>query len=256
MADDTATAPATAPSPLENAPVTASEAAKSADVPAEAEAPSTEAAVPAAEPEQEQAAEKPTEGRTNSSSSDHDNNKALQLLTPLAVLAPTEAEPEKPAETADVKDADTKDADAKDTEMKDAEPASAPAEGAEDAQPEAAATTATADETATPGGSKDKSRRKSTGTGGGQKNLKKKGSMARITHLNCQPGDHYFVKTKGYTKWPAIISDDEMLPLQLIKSRPVTAKREDGSYREDFADGGKRVADRTYPVMYLQTNEL
>jgi len=141
--------------------------------------------------------------------------------------------------------------------MKDAEPSSAPTEGAKAAQPEeAAAATAAGDETATPTkSSKDKSRRKSTGTPG-IKNLKKKGSMARILHLDCQPGDHYFVKTKGYTKWPAIISDDEMLPQQLIKSRPVTAKREDGSYREDFAEGGKRVADRTYPVMYLETNEL
>jgi hypothetical protein len=137
--------------------------------------------------------------------------------------------------------------------MKDAEPASATAEAGEDAQPDAAAA---ADAPATPAkSSKDKSRRKSTSTPG-IKNLKKKGSMARILHLDCQPGDHYFVKTKGYTKWPAIICDDDMLPEPLIKTRPVTAKREDGSYREDFADGGKRVADRTYPVMYLETNEL
>ena len=39
-------------------------------------------------------------------------------------------------------------------------------------------------------------------------------------------------------------------------TRPVTAARPDGTYREDFADGGKRAGDRTYPVMYLYTNEL
>lgn len=47
-----------------------------------------------------------------------------------------------------------------------------------------------------------------------------------------------------------------MLPSQLIKTRPVSAARPDGSYREDYADGGKRAHDRTYPVMYLYTYEL
>lgn len=140
--------------------------------------------------------------------------------------------------------------------MKDAEPAAAPAEGADKAQPEAADTTTAANETATPAKSNDKSRRKSTGASSAKKNLKKKGSMARITHLDCKPGDYYFVKAKGYTKWPGVICDEEMLPHALLKSRPVTAMRPDGTYREDVADGGKRVVDRTYPVMYLQTNEL
>ncbi|OIW35364.1 hypothetical protein CONLIGDRAFT_566910 [Coniochaeta ligniaria NRRL 30616] len=140
--------------------------------------------------------------------------------------------------------------------MKDAEPASAPAEGADEAQPEATATTSAAGESTTPSKPKDNSRRKSTGTAGGKKNLKKKGSMARITHLDCKPGDHYFVRGKGWTKWPGVICDEEMLPAALLKSRPVTAMRVDGTYREDVADGGKRVVDRTYPVMYLQTNEF
>lgn len=140
--------------------------------------------------------------------------------------------------------------------MKDAEPATAPEQGADEAQPEAGATASAADDSTAPSKSKDNSRRKSTGTSSGKKNLKKKGSMARITHLDCKPGDYYFVKAKGYTKWPGVICDEEMLPHALIKSRPVTAMREDGTYREDVADGGKRVVDRTYPVMYLQTNEL
>ena len=46
------------------------------------------------------------------------------------------------------------------------------------------------------------------------------------------------------------------LPHARIKTRPVSAARSDGSYREDFADGGKRAADRTFPIMYLATNEL
>ena len=99
-------------------------------------------------------------------------------------------------------------------------------------------------------------RRKSTGPAASAKKLNKKASKARITHLDAQPGDHFFVKLKGFPQWPAIICDEDMLPQALLDSRPVTAKRADGTYREDYADGGKRAGDRTFPVMYLYTNEL
>ena len=102
---------------------------------------------------------------------------------------------------------------------------------------------------------KPKARRKS-GVSGTVKKLNKKGSKVKILHLDAKPGDHYFVKLRGYPQWPVVVCSEDMLPQQLIKTRPVSAARTDGSYREDFADGGKRVADRTYPVMYLQTNEL
>lgn len=65
MADDKATAPAEAPSQLENAPVTASEAAKSAEAaPESAEPTATEAKAEAAAPpvEGDAASEKPAEG--------------------------------------------------------------------------------------------------------------------------------------------------------------------------------------------------
>ncbi|PKS06632.1 hypothetical protein jhhlp_007382 [Lomentospora prolificans] len=100
-------------------------------------------------------------------------------------------------------------------------------------------------------------RRKSTGAAEkGGKKLNKKQSKARITNLNAQPGDLYLVKLKGFPPWPAVICDEAMLPQRLLTTRPVTAKRADGTYREDFADGGKRVNDRTFPVMYLYTNEF
>ncbi|KAG5929909.1 hypothetical protein E4U42_003970 [Claviceps africana] len=47
-----------------------------------------------------------------------------------------------------------------------------------------------------------------------------------------------------------------MLPHALVTSRPVSAARPDGTYGEAFVDGGKRVNDRTFPVMYLHTNEF
>lgn len=88
------------------------------------------------------------------------------------------------------------------------------------------------------------------------KTLKKKQSKAKITHLDAQPGDYYFARLRSYPPWPSIICDEEMLPTVLLTSRPVTAMQEDGTYKEPYVDGGKKVGDRTFPVMFLHTNEL
>lgn len=101
---------------------------------------------------------------------------------------------------------------------------------------------------------KTPARRKSTA--GDKKKLNKKGSKAAILHIDAKPGDHYFIKLKGFPQWPCIICDEDMLPHALISTRPVSAMRDDGTYREDFADGGKNAPNRTFPIMYLATNEL
>jgi hypothetical protein len=88
------------------------------------------------------------------------------------------------------------------------------------------------------------------------KKLNKKASTARMTHIDAKPGDYFYVRLKGYPLWPAIVCDESMLPNTLIKSRPVTAARADGTYRADYEDGGPKAKDRTFPVMYLHTNEL
>jgi len=103
---------------------------------------------------------------------------------------------------------------------------------------------------------KNKPRRKSTAGESKTKTLNKKGSKARLTHTDAKPGDHFLVKLKGFPAWPEIICDESMLPHALINSRPVTAAKPDGTYAEAYADGGKRVNDRSFPVMYLSTNEL
>jgi malate synthase len=74
--------------------------------------------------------------------------------------------------------------------------------------------------------------------------------------LNAQPGEMYMVAMRGYQPWPVIVCDEEMLPESLLSKRPVSAKRIDGTYREDFLEGGKNAKDRRYPVMFLGTNEL
>jgi hypothetical protein len=88
------------------------------------------------------------------------------------------------------------------------------------------------------------------------KKLNKKKSMQKITHLDAQPGDYYFARLKSYPPWPSIVCDEEMLPPTLLTTRPVTTKQQNGTYRADYADGGKKAHERTYPIMFLQTNEL
>ncbi|KAI0022190.1 hypothetical protein F4780DRAFT_206470 [Xylariomycetidae sp. FL0641] len=137
-----------------------------------------------------------------------------------------------------------------------------PAEAATSAEQEEAAGSAEGAapeaENATPAGDKSKGRRKSTGNTGSAKGkkLNKKASKAKITHIDAKPGDHFFAKLKGFPPWPVVVCSEDMLESNMLNSRPVTAARPDGTYRDDFADGGRRVADRTFPVMYLHTNEF
>jgi len=42
----------------------------------------------------------------------------------------------------------------------------------------------------------------------------------------------------------------------MLETRPVTAMQEDGTYRADYADDGKRAHERTFPVMFFNSNEL
>lgn len=103
-------------------------------------------------------------------------------------------------------------------------------------------------------GKKDNKKRKS-GAADGKKTPSKK-KPGKEMHLDVQPGQLWWVKTKGYPNWPGIICDEEMLPATLLEKRPVSAIRLDGTYRQDFDDGGKNVRDRRYAVMYLGSNEL
>ncbi len=89
------------------------------------------------------------------------------------------------------------------------------------------------------------------------KKLNKKKSVKDLQlHLDVKPGEYYFARMRGYPAWPSIICDEKMLPEILLRTRPVSAMRMNGTYREDFEKGGKNVADRTYPIMFLATNEL
>ncbi|KAL1635556.1 hypothetical protein SLS56_001608 [Neofusicoccum ribis] len=102
---------------------------------------------------------------------------------------------------------------------------------------------------------KTNGRRKSTGGDKGKKQLKNKKSVANL-NLDVKAGTYWWARMKGYAAWPVIICDEAMLPESLLTKRPVSAIRPDGTYREDFADNGKNVRDRRYPVMFLGTNEF
>ncbi|KAF1992624.1 hypothetical protein K402DRAFT_409341 [Aulographum hederae CBS 113979] len=139
----------------------------------------------------------------------------------------------------------------------------APAEEAADyttklaapAAPAAPAATA-ATGSSTPDTSKKPNKRKSGGVPEHKgKNLKKRKSVLDL-HLDVQPGEYWMVRMKGHPPWPAIICDEPMLPESLLIKRPVSAAHPDGSYRQDFLEGGKNARDRRYPVMFLGTNEF
>ncbi|CAN8099300.1 unnamed protein product [Discula destructiva] len=221
----TETAPA---APVENPKVDEPETAAATD----AEEKSEEAVKPA-EPEvaEEKAIEEQQEG---------DEAKAAQPIDGSSEK-PTETQPTNNEEDADVK-------------MKDASEATAPAESA--SKYEKSGETETAAPATATTKTKASARRKSTSAADKSKTLNKKASKAQILHIDAKPGDHYFIKLKGFPQWPCIICDEDMLPHALLKSRPVSAARADGEYREDFADGGKNVANRTFPIMYLATNEF
>ncbi len=87
-----------------------------------------------------------------------------------------------------------------------------------------------------------------------RKITKKKSQL--LTHVDAQPGDHFLARLKGHPLWPVIVADEDMLPDALRNTRGVATKRPDGTYREDYADNGKRVNERVFPVMFLETNEL
>ena len=104
--------------------------------------------------------------------------------------------------------------------------------------------------------SKNKKRRSSTGIPEHKNKKTNPRKKEPELQLDAEAGDLFLANMKGFPKWPSIICDDEMLPETLLQNRPVTARRPDGSYREDFREGGKNVRDRTYPIMYLGTYEL
>jgi hypothetical protein len=88
------------------------------------------------------------------------------------------------------------------------------------------------------------------------KKLNKKKSRPEL-RLDCKPGELYLARLKGHPPWPAIIADEEMLPESLLKSRPITTALPDGTFRKpEYADGGKRSNERTFPLMFLHTNEF
>ena len=84
------------------------------------------------------------------------------------------------------------------------------------------------------------------------KKLNKKKSRPAITQLDAQPGQYYLARMKGHPPWPSVICDEEMLPQSLIDTRPVTTKQPDGTFKKpEYANGGKRAYERTFPIMFL-----
>ncbi|KAF2636592.1 hypothetical protein P280DRAFT_145428 [Massarina eburnea CBS 473.64] len=167
----------------------------------------------------------------------------------------------KPATDGDVEPAEapveeqTPEAATATSEVADSQEASAPAENGETAT-EASATSNGVSASAKKA---NHGRRKSSSGVPEHKSKKtpsKKKKPQPEMHLDTKPGDMWMVAMRGYQPWPVIICDEAMLPETLLAKRPVSAVRVDGTYREDYLEGGKNAKDRRYPVMFLGTNEF
>ncbi|MCJ1356949.1 MAG: hypothetical protein MMC33_006945 [Icmadophila ericetorum] len=135
-----------------------------------------------------------------------------------------------------------------DTEMKDV------AEGTGDAAAESSSAAAGTNGTPKKGGSAKK--KSSAVPEHKSKKLNKKKSKVTL-RLEVKPGELYLARMKGHQPWPSIVCDEEMLPQILLNSRPITTAQPDGTYKKpEYADGGKRVSERTFPIMFLHTNEF
>ena len=83
------------------------------------------------------------------------------------------------------------------------------------------------------------------------KKLNRKKSKPAL-RLDARPGEMYLARLKGHQPWPSIICDEAMLPHVLLNSRPITTAQPDGTYKKpEYAEGGKRVHERTFPIMFL-----
>lgn len=180
-------------------------------------------------------------------------NGVASSETMLRYLQPTAAPPAETATTATNGDA------AASKENGEGEGAAEPAADEKSAQEGAHSASAEPSASTTPAtGGKDK-KRKSTGgvpEHKGKKAVKNRKSLPAKLNLDAQPGQFFWARLKGYPPWPSVICDESMLPEVLLASRPVSTSRPDGTIREDFLEGGKNAKDRTYPIMFLSTNEL
>ncbi|MCJ1389296.1 hypothetical protein MMC18_002152 [Xylographa bjoerkii] len=142
---------------------------------------------------------------------------------------------------------------ADDVEMKDAEE---DGEGAV-AQPSTSTTAANGTPASTKKTSNGSSKKKSSVIPEHKsKKLNRKKSKPAL-RLEAKPGDLFLARMKGHQPWPSIICDEDMLPQILLSSRPITTAQPDGTFKKpDYADGGKRASERTFPIMFLQTNEF
>jgi hypothetical protein len=106
----------------------------------------------------------------------------------------------------------------------------------------------------TPASTKKSAKRKSGGIPEHKSKPNRRKSIAN--QVQAKPGEYYLARLRSFPPWPSIVCDEDILPQSLQESRPVSAYRADGTIRDEYAEGGKRAHERTYPVMFFQTNEL
>jgi len=138
---------------------------------------------------------------------------------------------------------------ADDVEMKDvADSGEGPVEQASSSTPNGANGTPATSKKSSNGSSKKKS---SVIPEHKSKKLNRKKSKPAL-RLDAKPGEMYLARLKGHQPWPSIICSEDMLPEVLLNTRPITTPQPDGTFRKpEYADGGKRAYERTFPIMFL-----
>ncbi|KAJ5510908.1 hypothetical protein N7453_003011 [Penicillium expansum] len=184
----------------------------------------------------ERATEQPTDSKKKSEDVTVSEDKPADTEAATDKKTDAEAEGDNPASSDEVPEAKA------DGETVEAAPADAEA-------------AAPAEANGTPASAKKSSKNRRISTGATQK-LSRKKSQSRITHLDAKPGQTYLARLRSYAPWPAIICDEGILPPSLLETRPVTAKQKDGSYKGEYGDDGRRAHERTFPVMFFDTNEF
>ncbi|KAI2724053.1 hypothetical protein CBS147318_984 [Penicillium roqueforti] len=184
----------------------------------------------------ERATEQPTDSENKSEDVTLSEDKPAETEAAPDKKTDAEAEPDKPASSDEAPEAKA------DGEAAEAAPADVEA-------------IAPAEANGTPASAKKSSKNRRTSTGTTQK-LSRKKSQSRITHLDAKPGQTYLARLRSYAPWPAIICDEGILPSSLLETRPVTAMQKDGSYKGEYGDNGRRAHERTFPVMFFDTNEF
>ena len=74
---------------------------------------------------------------------------------------------------------------------------------------------------------------------------------------DAEPGELWLSAKKNEEPWPVVVCDEEKLQVLLKgRDRPVNARQEDGTWRNQYGPGGHLADQRCFPTMRLGSTVL